>query len=113
VSPYVVLAIVFGSSATIATAVGYAYVSRLRYRFLQHTYDKGGPADLMVAAEATRDPGDDTDRTVVIVQADLPWVETGDTGEDNHRVPLLVEDSGSSTSEPPPKSLPAPTEPDS
>jgi hypothetical protein len=56
VSSYVLLAIIFGSSASVATAVGYAYVSRLRYRFLQHTYDKGGSPDLMIAAEATRDP---------------------------------------------------------
>lgn len=69
-SPYVLLAIAVGSSTAIATAFGHAYVSRLHYRFLQHAYDKGGTPDLIAAAEATRDRGDDPPRTGVIGQHD-------------------------------------------
>jgi hypothetical protein len=113
VSPYVVLEIVFGSSATIATAAGYAYISRLHYRFLQHTYDKGGTPDLMVAAEATRDPGDDMGSTVVIVQNDLSPLLSEGASDSHEQVPLPVDDNGFPTSEPPPKSIPLPNEPDS
>jgi hypothetical protein len=71
VSIYVVLVLVFGFLAATATAVGAAYASRLHYRFLQHTYDKGGLGHLTVAADALRDSDEVQRETLMVVVNDL------------------------------------------
>jgi hypothetical protein len=84
VSIYVIVWMIVGSLAAIATAFGLAYACRLHYRFLQHTYDHGGPAHLMIAAEALRDSDPEGGRTVVIGHNDLQWCRCGDGNVAQH-----------------------------
>jgi hypothetical protein len=119
VSPYAILVVVavgLALAVGIPLAVDRASVARARastdrewLKLCRFTLKNGTTDDLKVVAEATRPRGH---RPWNIQVNGLPWQGLNDRNADQRRLEPNTDDTGFPSSEPPPKSVPAPTKPD-